>query len=70
MSKVRISSSADFSDVELFIDVAGLTSVLAGTVRLQSLCRYGLAEVSDRAYVPILDRLFSVAQKPRCTTSS
>jgi predicted acetyltransferase len=56
-------------DVEVSLDIADLTSVLAGTVSFQSLHRYGLAQLSDASYVDTVGRLFAVEQKPMCTTS-
>jgi predicted acetyltransferase len=56
-------------DVQVRLDVAELSSLLAGTVDFYSLFRYGLAEISDSAYVDRLSRIFAVARKPMCTTS-
>lgn len=56
-------------DVEINLDIAEFSSLLAGTVRFQSLHRYGLAGISDASYVETVDRIFAVAQKPMCTTS-
>ncbi len=56
-------------DVEVRLNVADFSSLLAGTIRFASLYRYSLAGISDPAYVPALDRLFAVARPPMCTTS-
>jgi predicted acetyltransferase len=56
-------------DAELHLDIADLSSLLAGTVDFRSLYRYGLAEISSSKYAAIVDRIFAVAQKPMCTTS-
>jgi len=56
-------------DVRVRLDIAEFSSLLAGTVDFFSLLRYGLAEISDPAYVDTLNRVFAVARKPMCTTS-
>jgi predicted acetyltransferase len=55
-------------DVEVGLDIADFTSLLVGTINLSSLLRYGLAHISDPAYIPTLDRIFHVYEKPICTT--
>jgi predicted acetyltransferase len=55
-------------DVEVQLDIAHFSSLLAGTVSFSSLYHYGLAGVSDFDYVEILDRLFAVERKPMCMT--
>jgi predicted acetyltransferase len=55
-------------DVEVQLDNAHFSSLLAGTVSFSSLYHYGLAGVSDIDYVEILDRLFAVEHKPMCMT--
>ena len=56
-------------DVRVRLDIADFSSLLAGTVDFYSLCRYGLAEISDSVYIDTLSRIFAVARKPMCTTS-
>ncbi len=56
-------------EVEVRLDIANLSSLLAGTVSFSSLHRYGLAEISDAAYVETVSRIFAVEQKPVCTTA-
>jgi len=56
------------ADVEVRLDVGRLTSLLAGTVDFRSLYYYGLARISDAAYVETVQRLFAVDQKPVCMT--
>jgi predicted acetyltransferase len=56
-------------DVEVRLDVAEFSSLLAGCVDFHSLFRYGLADISDPAYAETVDRLFAVERKPICTTS-
>jgi len=55
-------------EVALRLDVAECSSLLVGATRCSSLYRYGLAEVSDTGYLPLLDRLFSSVAKPMCVT--
>lgn len=54
-------------DVEVDIDVEWFSSLVMGVVDFRKLWVYGLAEVSDEAYVDVLDRLFHVAKKPITT---
>jgi predicted acetyltransferase len=56
-------------DLSLRLDIAEFSSLLVGSVDFRSLYRYGLAEVSDPAYVATVNRIFAVEQKPICTTS-
>lgn len=55
--------------LSLRLDIAEFSSLLAGSIDFYSLFRYGLAEISDPAYVHTINRIFSVAQKPMCSTS-
>jgi hypothetical protein len=55
-------------DVEARLDVARLSSLLMGSVTFERLYAYGLAEVTDAAYVPVLDRIFHTTEKPMCVT--
>jgi predicted acetyltransferase len=57
------------AEVEVGLSIKDLSSLLVGTVRFQSLYRYGLARISDQRYVETIGRLFAVGQKPVCTTS-
>jgi predicted acetyltransferase len=56
-------------DTEVRLDIADLSSLLAGTVSFQSLYRFGLAEISDPGCVETVNRIFAVEQKPMCTSS-
>ena len=56
-------------DLQIHLDVAEFSSLLAGTVDFSSLLRYGLAQISDPAYADTVNRLFAVECKPMCTTS-
>jgi predicted acetyltransferase len=55
-------------DVEVRLDVGRLSALLAGTVDFRSLYDYGLARISDGAYVEPVARVFAVARKPVCMT--
>jgi hypothetical protein len=55
-------------DVALDLDIAEFSSLLMGAVDLETLCLYGLAEVSDPAWIPRLTRLFATPRKPITTT--
>jgi predicted acetyltransferase len=55
-------------DVALDLDIAEFSSLLMGAVDLESLYLYGLAEVSDPAWIPRLTRLFATPRKPVTTT--
>ncbi|MGD2205874.1 MAG: GNAT family N-acetyltransferase [Anaerolineae bacterium] len=55
-------------DVEVGLDIAEFSSLLAGTVSFRSLYRYGLVDISDLAYVDTINHIFAVQQKPMCTT--
>lgn len=54
-------------DVEVRLDVADLSSLLAGAVDLADLYRLGRAHVSDPAWVGPVGRILA-AEKPVCTT--
>lgn len=56
-------------DVEIHLEIADFSSLLAGTVSFKSLCRYGMAYISDKDYVDVVNRAFSVEQEPICMTS-
>ncbi len=55
-------------DVILAMDVADFSSLVTGVISLRKLVGYGLATISDAAYLGRLDRLFS-GPKPVCLTS-
>jgi predicted acetyltransferase len=55
-------------DVALDLDIAEFSSLLMGAVDLESLYLYGLAEISDPAWIPRLTRLFATPCKPITTT--
>jgi predicted acetyltransferase len=55
-------------DVDVGLGVAELSSLVVGAVDFRSLYSYGLAEVSDTAFVDVLDRAFASRVRPICTT--
>ncbi len=57
------------ADVEICMQVAEFSSLLAGTVNFERLYRYGLADVSDGRYLGVVDRVFRVEEKPMCMTA-
>jgi predicted acetyltransferase len=56
-------------DVEVRLDIARFSSLLVGAVNFESLYRYGLADISDPAYVDTVNRIFAVEEKPICMTA-
>jgi predicted acetyltransferase len=58
----------DQHDVALSMDIAEFSALLMGAVDLQSLYLYGLAEISDPAWLPRLTQLFATPRKPICVT--
>lgn len=51
------------------LDVAEFSSLLMGAVGFRSLYDFGLATISDPAYVATVDRIFAADRKPICTTA-
>jgi predicted acetyltransferase len=56
------------AEVEVAIDIAEFSSLLMGVIDFGRLYHYGLADISDKAYVDLVDQLFAVRDKPLCTT--
>ena len=65
--KARLAPEAA-PEVVLSLDVAEFSSLVIGAVNLRKLVEYGLATLSDKAYLERLNRLFS-GPKPVCLTS-
>jgi predicted acetyltransferase len=65
--QLRLDVTGD-PQVELCLDVSEFSALLYGAVPLRRLVRYGLAQVSDPAYVDVLDRAFAVRDAPVCLT--
>jgi predicted acetyltransferase len=55
-------------DVEVRLEIAELSSLLAGAVPFRRLTTYGLVEISDADQVETVDRIFAVREPPVCTT--
>jgi predicted acetyltransferase len=55
-------------DVEINLDVSDFSSLVMGAVNFRSLYDYGLAEISDKRYVNMINSLFLTDQKPKTTT--
>lgn len=60
--------NSDEADVEVQLDVADFSSLLMGAVPFNRLYAYGLARISDPAYVRTINRLFITDEKPICLT--
>jgi predicted acetyltransferase len=65
--KARLAPEAA-PEVVLSLDVAEFSSLVIGAVNLRKLVEYGLATLSDKAYLERLNRLFN-GPKPICLTS-
>ncbi len=55
-------------EVTIGLDIADFSSLIMGTVSFRKQYLYGLAEISDPNYVPVIDELFRVVRKPICLT--
>jgi predicted acetyltransferase len=67
--KAALADEEAAADVEVRMDVAEFSSLLAGAIDFETLMLYGLAEISDPAYTPTLQRLFWVERAPVCMTA-
>jgi len=54
-------------EVEVLIGISEFSSLIMGTVNFNTLCLYGLATISDEAYVEIINKIFMTDEKPKCT---
>jgi predicted acetyltransferase len=69
-SQGKPSLSDDLAhDVEIRLDVAEFSPLLLGIVSFRSLYLYGLAEISDTAFLETINRLFLTPTKPICLTA-
>jgi predicted acetyltransferase len=50
------------------LDVSDFSSLITGAIGFKRLHQYGLAELSDLAFLETVDRLFSTDQPPLCMT--
>lgn len=65
----RVTVSDDPAcDVALRIGVAELSSLVMGALPLSRLWRYGQADLSDPAFLPLLTRMFHADEPPVCMT--
>ncbi|MFO7661749.1 MAG: GNAT family N-acetyltransferase [Chloroflexota bacterium] len=51
------------------MDVSTFSSLIVGAIDFRRVYEYGMATISDPAYVPLIDRLFHTDQRPMCLTS-
>jgi predicted acetyltransferase len=51
------------------MDVSTFSSLVVGAIDFRRVYEYGMASISDLAYVPLIDRLFHTDQRPMCLTS-
>jgi predicted acetyltransferase len=65
--KARIKKSGDF-EVEIQLDIADFSSMVMGVLRFKNMYAYGQAEISDKKYIDLINRLFTTENKPICTT--
>jgi predicted acetyltransferase len=54
------------TDVQISMDISDFSSLVMGTISLNSLVRFGLAHVSDIKYADQLNELFKTKEKPMC----
>nr|WP_161625492.1 GNAT family N-acetyltransferase [Sporomusa ovata] len=62
----EIKESEDY-EVEVSFDISGFSSLIMGTVNFNTLYRYGLAKISDKGYIGIINKIFMTDEKPKCT---
>lgn len=55
-------------EVEVQMDISDFSSLLLGAVPFAQLYTYGLAQLSNPAYISTLNKLFWTDAKPKCTT--
>lgn len=55
-------------DLDISLDIGDFSGLIVGACDFRSLWEYGLIEVSDRAYVDRLEKLFEVKRAPVCVT--
>jgi hypothetical protein len=56
------------TDATIQLDIAEFSALLIGSVPFRSLHEYGLAHLSNPAYLHTINQLFHVEQKPICLT--
>ncbi len=55
-------------DVEVGLDIAEFSSLVMGVVPFKALYGYGLASLTDAAWLETVNRIFAVETKPMCLT--
>ncbi|MGF7057579.1 GNAT family N-acetyltransferase [Brassicibacter mesophilus] len=60
-------TEGDF-DAEITLDISEFSSLIMGVVNFKALYRLGLADISDTAFIDIVNKIFAVEEKPMCTT--
>ena len=55
-------------DVEVRMNIADFSSLIMGVVQYRNLFEYGLSQLSDEAYLDVVEKIFSVAHRPICHT--
>ena len=55
-------------DVAIELGIADFSSLIMGVVDFKTLYKFGLAEISSPEHLPAINRIFSVDQRPVCTT--
>jgi predicted acetyltransferase len=56
-------------DCTISLDIATFSSLAVGAIDFTALHNYGLATISDPAYIPVINRLFHTDSRPLCMTS-
>jgi predicted acetyltransferase len=56
------------TDVEIILDISDFSSLAIGAVTFRQLHRYGLAHISNPAYLDTVNQLFRTEEKPQCVT--
>ncbi|MEZ4515917.1 MAG: sterol carrier protein domain-containing protein [Chloroflexota bacterium] len=64
--RAKLTETDDDVDVGIRLDVSEFSSLVVGAVGFRKLYQYGLAEISDPAYLETVDRIFHTDQPPLC----
>lgn len=67
--RAHVEDAASPYDVTISLEVGNFSSLVTGAVSFRQLLTYGLASISDPAYVEAIHRLFFTEQKPWCMTN-
>jgi len=55
-------------EVEIELKISDFSSLIMGAVNFKTLAEYGLARISDKGYVNVVNRIFMTDKKPMCIT--